>query len=67
PVDFAGNFPPTTVLNVVTVVQGHLKGYDHTINLILEQCHERIFSPTAGCEQVPIVLLGLYIVRGDNM
>jgi U6 snRNA-associated Sm-like protein LSm8 len=45
-------------------LQGSLKGYDQTINLILHECHERVFSPTAGVEQVP---LGLYVIRGDNM
>lgn len=41
-----------------------LKGFDQTTNIILQDCHERVFSPTAGVEQVP---LGLYIIRGDNM
>lgn len=44
--------------------QGRLRGYDQTINVILEQSHERIFSEDKGVEQNP---LGLYIVRGDNM
>ena len=30
----------------------------------LDECHERVFSSDAGVEQV---VLGLYIVRGDNM
>jgi len=46
------------------MLQGNLRGYDQTINLILESCHERIFSTTAGVEEVE---LGLYIVRGDNV
>lgn len=41
-----------------------LKGFDQTTNVILQDCHERVFSATAGVEQVP---LGLYIIRGDNM
>lgn len=41
-----------------------LKGYDQTINIILEDSHERVFSATSGVEQVA---LGLYIVRGDNV
>lgn len=41
-----------------------LKGFDQTTNIILQDCHERVFSPTAGMEQVP---LGLYLIRGDNM
>lgn len=47
-----------------TIKQGVLKGFDQTTNIILQDCHERVFSPTAGVEQVP---LGLYIIRGDNM
>lgn len=31
--------------------QGNLKGYDHTINLVLEGCKERIYSQTRGVEQ----------------
>ena len=41
-----------------------MKGYDQTINVILEQSHERVFSEDNGVEQNP---LGLYIIRGDNM
>lgn len=46
------------------VSQGSLKGYDQTMNIILEQSHERIFSEDKG---VVINTLGLYIIRGDNM
>ena len=41
-----------------------LKGFDQTTNLILEDCHERVYSSDAGVEQV---VLGLYIIRGDNL
>jgi hypothetical protein len=44
--------------------KGLLKGFDQTINLILDESHERVFSSTSGVEQV---VLGLYIIRGDNM
>merc|ERR1712165_192878 len=43
---------------------GTLKGFDQVINLILEDTHERVFSVNAGVEQV---VLGLHIVRGDNI
>ncbi|XP_041457897.1 U6 snRNA-associated Sm-like protein LSm8 isoform X1 [Lytechinus variegatus] len=43
---------------------GTLKGFDQTINLILDESHERVYSNTAGVEQV---VLGLYIIRGDNI
>uniref|UniRef100_H2MSQ5 U6 snRNA-associated Sm-like protein LSm8 n=2 Tax=Oryzias latipes TaxID=8090 RepID=H2MSQ5_ORYLA len=45
-------------------LQGTLKGFDQTINLILDESHERVFSSSQGVEQV---VLGLYIVRGDNV
>ncbi|KOO30048.1 u6 snRNA-associated sm-like protein lsm8 [Chrysochromulina tobinii] len=45
-------------------IVGVLKGFDQTTNVILEDCNERVFSSTAGVEQVA---LGLYIVRGDNI
>lgn len=35
-----------------TFLQGNLKGYDHTINLVLEGCSERIYSQARGVEQV---------------
>jgi len=31
---------------------GTLKGFDQTINIILEDTHERVFSASAGVEQV---------------
>ncbi|CAB3383959.1 U6 snRNA-associated Sm-like protein LSm8 [Cloeon dipterum] len=43
---------------------GTLKGFDQTINLILDESHERVFSATSGVEQV---VLGLHIIRGDNV
>jgi len=41
-----------------------LKGFDQTINLILDESHERVYSTTSGVEQV---VLGLHIIRGDNV
>lgn len=43
---------------------GTLKGFDQTINIILDESHERVFSTTAGIEQI---VLGLHIIRGDNI
>ena len=34
------------------------------MNIILEGSHERVFSSTSGVDQV---VLGLYIIRGDNV
>ncbi|RYH25289.1 hypothetical protein EON65_15650 [archaeon] len=41
-----------------------MRGFDQTINVILERSHERVFSDDKGVEQNP---LGLYMIRGDNM
>uniref|UniRef100_A0A6M2DKI8 U6 snRNA-associated Sm-like protein LSm8 n=1 Tax=Xenopsylla cheopis TaxID=163159 RepID=A0A6M2DKI8_XENCH len=43
---------------------GTLKGFDQTINIILDESHERVFSTSSGIEQV---VLGLHIIRGDNI
>ena len=41
-----------------------LRGYDQTNNLVLEDCHERVYSTKSGVELEP---LGLYMIRGDNV
>ncbi|KAJ8953679.1 hypothetical protein NQ314_007287 [Rhamnusium bicolor] len=43
---------------------GTLKGFDQTINIILDESHERVYSTSTGVEQV---MLGLHIIRGDNV
>jgi len=42
---------------------GTMKGFDQTLNLILDDSHERVYS-TGGVEQIT---LGLHIIRGDNV
>ncbi|CDW53729.1 LSM domain containing protein [Trichuris trichiura] len=49
---------------VVRMVNGNLKGFDQTINLVLDEACERVYSKDQGIEQVQ---LGLYIIRGDNV
>ena len=41
-----------------------MRGFDQTTNLILDECFERVYSLKSGVEQA---VLGLYIIRGDNM
>ncbi len=53
-----------TLVELSFNTQGTLKGFDQTINLVLDECHERVYSANAGVEQV---ILGLYIIRGDNV
>eukprot|EP01135_Chromosphaera_perkinsii_P009551 Nk52_evm1s1810 gene=Nk52_evmTU1s1810 len=52
------------VTNDGRVICGILKGFDQVINVILNDTHERVFSPVDGMEQV---VLGLFILRGDNI
>lgn len=53
-----------TLAYVEYFFQGTLKGFDQTINLILDESHERVYSTNQGVEQV---VLGLHIIRGDNV
>ncbi|CAF0783468.1 unnamed protein product [Brachionus calyciflorus] len=54
-------------INVITsdgrVILGVLRGFDQTINLILDDSYERVFTMN-GVEQVK---LGVFIIRGDNV
>mmetsp|Transcript_37306 Transcript_37306/g.75579 ORF Transcript_37306/g.75579 Transcript_37306/m.75579 type:complete len:100 (+) Transcript_37306:129-428(+) len=56
--------PVSIITNDGRNIVGTLRGLDQKLNVILEDCHERLFSKDAGVEQDQ---LGLYIVRGDNM
>mmetsp|Transcript_9825 Transcript_9825/g.24994 ORF Transcript_9825/g.24994 Transcript_9825/m.24994 type:complete len:99 (+) Transcript_9825:256-552(+) len=57
-----------TTISVITNdgrnIIGILKGYDQTNNLIVDECHERVYSTKSGVEQL---VLGLYLIRGDNV
>jgi len=56
------------IVSVITsdgrIIVGTLKGFDQTINLVLDDSYERVYSSGQGVEQV---VLGLYIIRGDNV
>lgn len=58
------NRPVSVITGDGRNIVGLLKGYDQTINLVLEGSHERVYREDAGVTQIP---LGLYIVRGDNV
>ncbi|KAK9735051.1 hypothetical protein RND81_04G180600 [Saponaria officinalis] len=45
-------------------IVGFLKGFDQATNIILDESHERVFSTKEGVQQI---VLGLYIIRGDNI
>ncbi|KYQ91123.1 LSM domain-containing protein [Tieghemostelium lacteum] len=42
---------------------GVLRGIDQAVNIILESCHERIYSEE-GIQKFP---LGVHIIRGDDV
>ncbi|XP_073043837.1 sm-like protein LSM8 [Primulina huaijiensis] len=45
-------------------IVGILKGFDQATNMILDESHERVYSTKEGVQQI---VLGLYIIRGDNI
>ncbi|KNC75126.1 hypothetical protein SARC_12342 [Sphaeroforma arctica JP610] len=56
------------IVSVVTqdgrLLVGQLKGYDQNINIVLRNCHERVYHPSEPFQKVE---MGSYIVRGDNL
>ncbi|KAI9120018.1 hypothetical protein K1719_008987 [Acacia pycnantha] len=44
--------------------KGILKGFDQATNITLDESHERVYSTKEGVQQL---VLGLYIIRGDNI
>lgn len=65
--DYAKSLIDRTVLVLMydgRTMVGVLKGIDHQTTIVLTDCRERIFSETDGVEEV---VLGLYIVRGDQI
>ncbi|XP_039022324.1 sm-like protein LSM8 isoform X2 [Hibiscus syriacus] len=45
-------------------IVGVLRGFDQATNIILDESHERVYSTKEGVQQL---VLGLYIIRGDNI
>ena len=52
------------VTNDGRVIVGVLRGYDQVMNIILDESHERVYSAKQGVE---CVVLGLQVIRGDNI
>ncbi|KAJ3349742.1 N(alpha)-acetyltransferase 38, NatC auxiliary [Allomyces javanicus] len=52
------------ITNDGRVFTGRLRGIDQTTNLILENCHERMFSADEGVEEIRH---GLYVIRGESV
>jgi len=54
----------SVVTNDGRLFVGVLRGFDQTANVVLSDCQERVFDTEKGVEQV---VLGLYVIRGDNI
>ncbi|GAY68133.1 hypothetical protein CUMW_261810 [Citrus unshiu] len=54
----------TSKYQLSQMTDGVLKGFDQATNIILDESHERVYSTKEGVQQL---VLGLYIIRGDNM
>jgi U6 snRNA-associated Sm-like protein LSm8 len=56
------------MVNVVTnegrVFTGILKSFDQSINMIIKDCFEKVYSKD---EAVKFASMGLYMIRGDNV
>jgi U6 snRNA-associated Sm-like protein LSm8 len=46
------------------VIVGIFVGHDQVQNVIMNDAHERVYSEDEDVEMVP---LGLYVIRGDNV
>lgn len=46
------------------LIQGKLLGYDQTVNLILADAEERIYTNDSDVEIIP---QGLHLIRGDSV
>ncbi|KAK4337319.1 hypothetical protein RND71_043605 [Anisodus tanguticus] len=57
---------PSVFKNVIEKIESKTRkdGFDQTTNIILDDSHERVYCLEKGVEQA---VLGLYIIRGDNM
>jgi U6 snRNA-associated Sm-like protein LSm8 len=43
---------------------GILKSFDQSMNIVLTECYERVYSADKGVETIE---LGLYMIRGDTV
>ncbi|CAI9110349.1 OLC1v1010357C1 [Oldenlandia corymbosa var. corymbosa] len=54
----------SVITNDGRIIVGVLRGFDQATNIILDESHERVYSTKIGVQQL---VLGLYIIRGDNI
>jgi U6 snRNA-associated Sm-like protein LSm8 len=54
----------TVITNEGRVFTGILKSFDQSMNIVIKDCFEKIFSINEG---VKFNSVGLYMIRGDNI
>jgi U6 snRNA-associated Sm-like protein LSm8 len=52
------------ITNEGRVFNGLLKSFDQSMNMVISQCIEKVYSIDEGVE---FIKMGLYIIRGDNV
>lgn len=54
----------SVISNEGRVYTGILKSFDQSMNLVMNNCYEKVYSQEEGVE---FLKLGLYFLRGDNV
>jgi U6 snRNA-associated Sm-like protein LSm8 len=58
--------PVTVITNDGRCLVGVLRGFDQAINVVLEDCHERVYSTNAGVEKVRLSLSLCAVARARS-
>lgn len=58
------NKPVSVITSDGRNIVGELRGFDKSVNIVLDKSHERVFSTDKGVAKKP---LGAFVVRGDNI
>lgn len=58
------DFMVNAITNEGRVFTGILKSFDQSMNMIIKDCFEKIYSKEEG---VTFMSMGLYMIRGDNI
>jgi len=52
------------ITNEGRVFTGVLKSFDQSINMVISECYEKVYSIEEG---VNFIKMGVYMIRGDNV
>lgn len=58
------DFMIVVITNEGRVFTGILKSFDQSMNMIIKDCFEKVYSVDEG---VKFISMGLYMIRGDNI